>query len=103
MNFLLVLFVFPESLSASRRAMNRKGKNRIVGEDEMTISSELSNYLVSISISPIVTAVKPFVVAFPCGSSRAFFHLSANSCQPMFQWLAQSEIPTRLLLAKTGV
>lgn len=58
MNFLLVLFVFPESLSASRRAMNRKSKNRTVGEHETTISSELSNYLVLISISPIVTAVK---------------------------------------------
>ncbi|KAG6373368.1 major facilitator superfamily domain-containing protein [Boletus reticuloceps] len=37
-NLLLVLFVFPESLPASRRAMNRKGKHRAIEGDEIGTS-----------------------------------------------------------------
>ncbi|KAF8558160.1 MFS general substrate transporter [Imleria badia] len=37
-NLLLVLFVFPESLPASRRAMNRKGKNPAIEGDEIGTS-----------------------------------------------------------------
>ena len=46
-NLLLVLFVFPESLPASRRAMNKKGKNRAIEGHEIEISSESLISLIS--------------------------------------------------------
>ena len=42
-----MLFVFPESLPASRRAINKKGKNRAIEGDETGPSGKSTTYLIS--------------------------------------------------------
>ncbi|EIW84355.1 hypothetical protein CONPUDRAFT_100346 [Coniophora puteana RWD-64-598 SS2] len=92
-NFLLVLFVFPESLPAAKRAAFRKGKNRATGEhtDDLAISTSTSS---SSSSS----------LGFKHGSSpgRSLFRVVRGFLSPLAMFLP-AEVPgAGVVRVKTG-
>jgi len=61
-NFLLVLFVFPESLPASRRAMNRKGKNRAIEGDAIgTSNTDNHTWMVVRGVKSFISPLAEFL------------------------------------------